>query len=70
MNGTVRKVLLVEGFGFVRGEDDVDRFFHRSAVVSGAFDLMEEGRTQVTFEHEDGKKGKGPRAVEIRIVQA
>ena len=68
MNGIVRKVKLVEGFGFVRGDDDVDRFFHRSAVIGGNFDSMAEGR-QVIFEHEDGKTGKGPRAINIRIVE-
>jgi CspA family cold shock protein len=64
MIGKVRKLKPVEGFGFIQGSDDVDRFFHKSEVIGGMFDQLQEG-DQVAFEHEPGKNGKGPRAVGV-----
>lgn len=62
MNGKVLRILKDKGFGFVRGDDGVERFFHRSAVATG-FDRLNEG-TVVTFE--DESSNKGPRATDVR----
>lgn len=56
-----------KGFGFVRGEDNIERFFHRSAVADRGFDDLQEG-DNVTFEESEGSGGKGPRAEDVERV--
>lgn len=63
MTGKIIKHKPVEGFGFIKGDDNVDRFFYKTAVVEGDFQHMKEG-DRVTFEHEDAPKG--PRATNVR----
>ncbi len=65
--GTIKKLVKDRGFGFISttsGKGDV--FFHVSAVADGAFDALQEGQS-VEFEIvEDGGRGKGPRAGNVR----
>jgi cold shock CspA family protein len=65
MTGTIARVIIEKGFGFLRGEDNVERFFHRSEVL-GTFEMLREGMA-VTFE-EDRAGGKGPRAKQVQAV--
>lgn len=71
MRGTIRgNINRDRGFGFIAGEDGVDRFFHRSAVAiaEGArFEQLAENQA-VEFDHEDGEKG--PRAKNVRPAAA
>lgn len=69
MKGVVTKVFHNRGFAFIRGEDNVSRFAHcRAFVLPVAFDMLREGDI-VTFEPSDeGSKGNGERAVEVRVV--
>jgi len=61
MTGTVARVILDKGFGFIKcGEDDY--FFHRSAV-QGKFEELTVGAT-VEFEEDQGPKGL--RAKDVR----
>ena len=61
--GRVARIKSENGFGFIQGDDRVDRFFHRSALIAVEFEDLREGQ-RVTFEHEDGTKGA--RAVNVR----
>ena len=63
MNGTVKRIVIDKGFGFVRAADGSDYFFHRSACVDVSFDDLREGQA-VTFDRGDGPKG--PRAENVR----
>lgn len=64
MTGTVKNIQADKRFGFLRGEDGSDRFFHASACdASVDFDALTKGAV-VAFDHEDG--AKGPRAVNVR----
>lgn len=63
MNGTVARLLRDKGFGFIRGEDGTERFFHRSAVAN--FDNLREGQS-VRFDEEDSSKG--PRATNVTLM--
>ena len=67
MKGTVKHVSFIKGFAFITGDDHVQRFAHRSEFRDRAeFDLLREGRG-VEFEHQDAPKG--PRAVDMRLLQ-
>jgi CspA family cold shock protein len=68
MNGTIKRLTPDRGFGFIRGEDGNEYFFHRSEVGGGlGFDELREGQ-RVTFEPRQADKG--PRAAEIRPAAA
>ena len=64
MNGTIKKITRDRGYGFIRAEDGVDYFFHRSDLRGGlTADTLTEG-WRVVFEAKHGDKG--PRAADIR----
>ncbi len=66
MRGVVKRVIRERGFGFLRADDGREIFFHRSALTGGSFESLSEG-TAVEFEVEKG--GRGPRAVNLRVVE-
>jgi CspA family cold shock protein len=64
--GTIKKIAVDKGFGFIRpdnGEQDV--FFHHSSVADGAFESLNEGQA-VSFEVTSSPKG--PRAENVAPV--
>ena len=65
MNGKIKNVNADKGFGFILGDDGVEYFFHRSALVDGDIMDMERGK-EVTFEPGGGPKG--PRAEDVRLA--
>jgi len=64
-SGTIARLLIDKGFGFIRDESGVEHFFHRSSVRGAVFELLREGQ-RVEFTTEDSPKG--PRAAEVRLV--
>jgi CspA family cold shock protein len=66
-SGTIARLLIDKGFGFIRDESGVEHFFHRSAVRGAVFELLREGQ-RVEFSSEDSPKG--PRAGEVRLVDS
>ena len=64
MRGKVKWFSTEKGYGFVTGDDDIDRFVNVQAV-KGA-DLPASGDV-VEFEHQEGKKG--PRGKNVTIVK-
>jgi cold shock protein len=68
--GTIKKIVLDRGFGFIAGQTE-DVFFHHTAVADNRFDDLKEGQT-VDYEiaDDDGRRqGKGPRAASVRPVE-
>ncbi len=65
--GTIARLLIDKGFGFIRDEDGSELFFHRSAVRGAAFELLREGQ-HVEFTLDES--GKGPRAGEVSLKDA
>ncbi len=63
MQGTIKRIILDRGFGFIRSADGKEIFFHRSSLEELNFDSLKEGQ-KVEFEMENGPKG--PRAVGVR----
>jgi cold shock CspA family protein len=75
MTGTIIRVYLNKGYGFLRGGDGVSRFFHANDVQPAIqFDHMHDGQGVEFTPAEDlsgGKltqKGNGFRAAEVRIM--
>jgi len=66
MTGTIKKVVVERGFGFITAEDGEDYFFHRSGVdPSLNFESIAAGeRVSFEVEHSD----KGPRAKQVRAA--
>lgn len=69
MTGTVIRVLLNRGFGFIRGEDGLSRFVHATDVQPPeAFDRLHEGQ-RVEFIPAEGPhdKGNSLRATQVTV---
>ena len=64
--GTIARLLIDKGFGFIRDEGGIEHFFHRSAVRGAVFELLREGQ-RVEFSPEESSKG--PRAGDIRLIE-
>ncbi|CAN5788870.1 MAG: cold shock domain-containing protein [Vicinamibacterales bacterium] len=64
--GTIARLLIDKGFGFIRDESGVEHFFHRSSVRGAVFELLREGQ-RVEFQIEDS--AKGPRAGDVRLIE-
>jgi len=62
-SGTVKKIIADRGFGFIRGEDGKEIFFHRSGLQGLVFESLREGQP-VDFDLEDA--ARGPRASNVR----
>ena len=62
--GTIKKLVLDRGFGFIAAEDGKEYFFHRSGA-EGDFDRLQGGE-KVSFEIESSPKG--PRANRVRVM--
>jgi len=66
MNGTIKTLLTDKGCGFIKGDNNRDYFFHRSALKAGArYDDLVVGQP-VTFEDSEGTKG--PRAEDVFLA--
>lgn len=62
MTGTISKIIRDKGFGFIKGTDDREYFFHSTAVADNGWDELEEGH-KVSFNATTGQKG--PRAEQV-----
>ena len=63
VRGTIKRLVVEKGFGFVADEGGREYFFHQSA--SASFSSLYEGQA-VTFE--PGQGPKGPRAENVKEV--
>lgn len=62
--GTIRKIVVDKGFGFIQG-DSGDLFFHHSSVEDTSFEELQEGQA---VEFTVGNSPKGPRAENVKLV--
>jgi len=65
--GKVKKLVRERGFGFIDDTDGREVFFHQSALVDIKFDTL---NTDQVVEFDVEKSDKGPRAINIHLVQA
>jgi cold shock protein len=64
MKGQVVRMLSDKGFGFIRGEDNREYFFHRSAFANWHVEGITEG-DRVQFTPTKGEKGLRAEQVEL-----
>jgi CspA family cold shock protein len=64
--GTIVRLVRDRGFGFIRMENGQEVFFHATGSVGIPFDNLQEGQT-VTFDIEQDTRGRGQRAVRVRV---
>ena len=65
--GKIKKVVQERGFGFISDTDGREVFFHQTSLVDTQFATLKADQS-VEFEIEDSPKG--PRAVNVRVVNA
>lgn len=64
--GTIRR-LMDRGFGFIKGEEEGDLFFHRNDLEGVEFGSLREGQ-EVEFDKGEGRDGR-PQAVKVRLTE-
>ena len=64
--GTIKK-LMDRGYGFIKGEEEGDLFFHRNDIEGVEFESLREGQ-EVELEKGQGREGR-PQAVKVRLAQ-
>jgi CspA family cold shock protein len=65
--GTVKFFNSEKGYGFIKPDDGGrDIFVHVTAVERAGLRTLTEGQ-RITFDIEPDKKGKGPKAVELKV---
>ena len=68
MFGTIKKIVRDKGFGFITPDGGgADVFVHVSAVERAGMTSLTEGQ-RVNFQTLPDTKGKGPKAVNLKIV--
>ncbi len=65
LKGRIKKMVRDRGFGFIRGDDGKEVFFHRSGLMGADYDALSEGDA-VEYVVQDGPRG--PRAENVRNV--
>ena len=65
VKGRIKKLVRDRGFGFVRGDDGKEVFFHRSGLGSTDYDALSEGDV-VEYVVQEGPRGA--RAENVRAV--
>ena len=68
-NGVLKFFNSDRGFGFIAPEDgNKDVFVHISAIERSGLPQLEEG-TKVSFETEQDRRGRGPQAVNLQLIE-
>jgi len=64
--GTVKFFNVEKGYGFIKPDDGgKDIFVHVTALEQAGLQSLNEGQ-RITFDTEPDKKGKGPKAIDLR----
>ena len=65
--GTIKRLILDRGFGFIQTAEDEDLFFHRNELQDAQFATLREGQ-EVEFEMGQGCDGR-QQAVRVRLAK-
>jgi cold shock protein len=68
--GTIKFFNAERGYGFIKPDDGGrDLFVHITAVAQAGLETLNEGQ-RVSYEIEPDKKGKGSKAVGVRLAES
>lgn len=68
-NGTLKFFNQNKGFGFIAPEDGgKDIFVHASALERSGVPTQLDDGTRMSFEIEDDRRGRGPQAVDLKLL--
>jgi len=67
VKGRIKKMVRDRGFGFIRGDDGKEVFFHRSGLGGADYDALSEGDI---VEYNVQESPRGPRAENVRAAAA
>jgi CspA family cold shock protein len=67
VRGRIKKMVRDRGFGFIRGDDGKEVFFHRSGLGGADYDALAEGDV---VEYQISESPRGPRAENVRHAAA
>lgn len=68
-NGTLKFFNQNKGFGFIApDEGGKDIFVHASALERSGVPTQLDDGTRLSFETEDDRRGRGPQAVNLRLI--
>ncbi len=67
VKGTIKKIM-DRGYGFIKGEQEEDLFFHSNDAEGVEFNSLREGQ-EVEFEKGQGRDGR-PKAVNVKLAEA
>ena len=66
-DGTIKRIVLDRGFGFLEGEDGKEYFFHMSGLAEGLqIESLREGQ-KVSYDTE--RSPRGPRATRVAVAE-
>lgn len=65
VKGRIKKMVRDRGFGFIRGDDGKEVFFHRSGLGAADYDALSEGDL---VEYQIMESPRGPRAENVRGI--
>ena len=65
--GTIKRLILDRGFGFIETAENEDLFFHRNELQEVQFADLREGQ-EVEFEMVQGRDGR-QQAIKVRLAQ-
>ncbi len=65
--GTIKRLILDRGFGFIQTAEDEELFFHRNDIEGVEFASLREGQA-VEFEMGQGRGGR-PQAEKVKLAQ-
>ena len=66
-SGAIARIIGDRGYGFIRDARGQELFFHATSVEGAVFDELHEG-DHVEFERERDPRGRGERAIHVRVV--
>ena len=68
MDGVIKRIYPEKGYGFIKGVNAEEYFFHRSGLEMTTVRFADLGEgMEVAFQPIEGPKG--PRAIEVRVIE-
>lgn len=68
LHGRIAQLIAEEDYGFIRTSDGRDVYFHKNAIVDGAFEKLETGQ-EVRLVIAEGEGEKGPQASTVKPIR-